>query len=99
MLKEKKTSGKDTLLSGLYFTLFSLMFAMHSFLQIMQISVVPFLQSLLEQVLSFLGVGAWSAAAALIKIFAFFWSASVGSSLTLCMNILELMLELQRACK
>jgi len=66
-LKEKKTCGKDMLLSGLRFTLFSLTFTTQS-LQVTQTSIVLFLQSLPEHILSFLGIGAHSATAALFSI-------------------------------
>ena len=65
-------------------------------MQITQISVVLFLQSLPEHVLRFIGVGAHSATAALLSVCSLLLGVPpVSSSLTLGMNTLRLMLELQ----
>ena len=67
----------------------------YSFLQIAQISVILFLQSLPEQVLRFLSVGAHSTTATFSVCSLLFRMPPVSSSLALCMNILRLMLKLQ----
>ena len=95
-LKDNQTSGKYRFLCGVSFTLFSVTFTTYIFLQITQISVVLLLQSLPEQFLHFLGVGAHSATAALLSVCSLLFGVlPVSFSLTLCMNILQFMLELQ----